>query len=371
MDAPDAERVRARLSSLVLNFEHDLWTTILLWPVDPDLAAHNHDRLDNLLLPPIALPKEDVLAVVVRVSKLVRVCKTLYNRYREKNRHHWQQRVLLHFKCMSNTAPCLTWTASSNALCGAPPMRYIGPCDTVPLIICNVRMSKERATLVDARASFPQDEERVRHRKYFRREIGFEYDVVVSRPLVKWTDVELEATSYAVLEWEDAAQRAAFARGRHHMPFKAADIRLVSAVTDVVGKGCAGYSHDLAIVPTLPDGPKQYRTMFWVACFIRIEMKMKIPGGAVTMAGSVSQASCGLTGSNRLSKWRDVIDRGESVPSETVTAFVDWDSIVYAADPVRPQLPNVRVFLPPVGASGGVKRQAVGQGRGNFDSDED
>lgn len=393
MDPIERECARARLSNLVLNFDSDLWNAILLWPVDPDLAAHNYDCFSNLVKPTGSFSREDVLAVTVRVSKLVRVCKTFYNRYREMNRHHWQQSLLLRVAYTSkmDRTP-LEWTLLEPAkgLKGAPQYRYNGPCDALPVTVANVRVKNRQTNMVKARAYNSSDDERVRHRMYLRQEMEFEYDILVTESLLTWTDVTHLDSSYAVLTWTNETTGPAnpanpVAMGAAvvvppdrsvkamYLPFKAADVCLIGITATVLDNGRAGYACDREVVSTLPDGPEQYRTMFWMPCSTTVEMRLKVPGGTVKLTGLLNLSSCGLTSSKRLSAWRSVLDKGESVPAETEAGVINWDHVEYSADAVRPQLPNMRVFLPPPSSRArGVKRAApTAQGRGNLDSSDD
>jgi len=359
-DNDETARARARLSQLVLHFDVDLWNAILAWPVPLHLANEKRisERVSDDPVSDDTAYNEcvDASAEVVRVCKLVQVCKTFYNRYRKRNQDNWVERGIL-FCNWTSKKNHMTWRREPHELGavdtrGYPDNRFVGTAkdryarvsDEVTVSLRNIRIESDRMRMVHARAFQADEEERVRHVMYRQREVVIGFDIVVDKDALMATSVS---------DRNDPLKRRNGLTHptciKHHVspPRKGGRTQLSDADVLIRGGARAGYSWDRRPVAGLPMGPEQYTTLIFVSNQIDLVVVYKITGGAFKLNGFFNNSTFGLCDTEQHADWLAKLDAGERIPTAYRTGVVHWKSASYIAGCVRPPMQNVRVFLPP------------------------
>lgn len=356
----------ARLSRLVLTFDGDLWETILSWPVSLEDAARVPAIGQRTMLP--AYDVDDVLQEVARLSNLVCVCKTFYNRYRIRNKNNWLEYVLVRFDETNQTGVHkeIDWNKRA-VVCKPMHRKHLTTfADQICIVIRGVHIHREENVMVDAIGWRSADDDRVRHRQFVQRDVRLGFDLV--------PDFDLEG---AAALWADpaAAERAKPMMQFVEEIFPLAEVRILHAEVNQSMASRSGYGIDLGRVPSLPDGPLQHRTMVWTPSETRVELDVKVSGGTVRFRGVCNNTSFKFNHRARLVEMEAAARLGTAIPLRTRRGEVWWRSIEFQRDPIGAELPNVRTFMPPVAkAAAAAQPQRPKQGRPpepNLDAEED
>jgi len=326
----------ARLSRLVLGFDHDLWESILSWPVSLEDATHT----------PLGerTPKYDVdevLQEVARISKLVRVCKTFHNRYRVRNRRNWLEFVLLLFNRHNELRLKTELSWASGAVVYTPSqrayMRYVF--DRLHVQIRSVRIVRDHTVMAHAVSSCAAEDDLVRHRRFAQRDVRLAFDMTL--------EVDPESPD-PESSWMGMEQLPRSAKSVINEVFDLAKGRVVRAEVSQSPSARSGYGVDCGRVPSLPNGPSQHRTLLWVPSTTNVELVIKVSGGRVRFHGVCDNNSFGFNNRERLAKALAAARAGTILPLPLRRGHVWWKSISFDSDTVASELPNVRVFMPPV-----------------------
>jgi len=378
-------RTRARMSNLVLTFETDLWDQILCWPFPLEEAART----------PISKRLHDFASdEPVRICKLVQVCKTFYNRYRVRNRDNWIEcKFLSHGDFHHEPTGCFPWLDDPNRVYAPPP-----PCisrqfdfkskygDMIAVVLRNISVDV-RTRMATARTGFHNNAspwpDETRYRRYLQRQISLKFDasldeafVFVSKDGLKTEEGQIVGTNLAFGTFlRSGINHFGFPRDEGEEKCRAKGFRIVRSEVEILA-GRIGHSTNLQRVPTLPNGPEQYTDVYWAPHTANLYLDIKVPGGKALFKGQINMQSLGLYSGRALAAWVGAMTkrRDGSIEPQRRVGYVVWEELQFVVDQVCPNLPNVRVFMPPTTKSMRTAVAPSKQGRPcvpNFDEEDD
>ena len=331
--------------NLVLTFDYDAWEQIVSFPYDLDsvhrVRISERERTDE----------GTEVDEIVRVSKLVRTCKTFYNRYRVRNQQNWLE-WKLH---KNNEKDCLAERVENaerpRALCTVTWNE-----DLVMLVLKNIKISVENR-IVPALRNGTSTTDEVRNRKYVQKEVFLSYDVHVDE------DFLMTRTAKPSEEQRHQAAHGTLGHPKAQgiptpMECCAPSLKMEGSRRESNGcriikceaktpSGRIGYSADRGNVPTLPNGPAQWLTLFWVPHTMDVTVHVKISGGELHLTGRANLRTFGLASGYLIEPWVKALMREtRRIRPHERYGWVRWTNVEFVADNVRPVLPNERIFIP-------------------------